>query len=333
MENQPTSKFSSFIALFKNNKEQRLRALWRIILATIICVVITVPFILPLEAFDLQDSQSVSHILVNIAWVIGVWVAARWVDKRLFSDTGVYFNSRWWQEFWFGMILGFGLLATIFYVQYGLGWVSITDTFVTKVAGANFWLALLTPIILYISVGIMEELVFRGYLFLNVAEGIKGQYLNAKNAIWVALISTSALFGIAHIGNPEASLVITANIALAGIMLGIPYILTGRLGMSIGLHITWNFSEGIIFGFPVSGMQFKSAKFLEISQGGPDLWTGGSFGPEAGLFGLFAMIAGMAVMAWYIKLKDGALTLFTAIAEPPKLDAAQTQYASTASDE
>ncbi|MGH1364099.1 MAG: lysostaphin resistance A-like protein [Calditrichia bacterium] len=329
MDHQSEPQKNAFINLFKNYEENRLRSLWRLIITTIIFVAAGAALIVPLALMGMQESQSLNHFIVNIACIIGVWLAANWVDRRLFSDTGMSSTSRWWQEFWFGMFLGFALLAAIFTIQYNVGWVTITDTMVTKVAGANFWLALIMPVALYISVGFMEELVFRGYLFLNVAEGIKGKYLNAKTAIWVALILTSAIFGIAHMGNPEASLVSTTNIALAGVMLGLPYILTGRLGMSIGLHITWNFSEGIIFGFPVSGMPFKSAKFLEISQGGPDLWTGGSFGPEAGLLGLFAMIAGMAIMSWYIKIKDGTLTLFTAIAEPPhRPDIVQTNYAS-----
>jgi len=307
-----------FVCTFWNATENRFRALWRILLTAITMIAISIVLLIPLNILSIENMPKASHIATNIAFVLGVIFAARWIDRRLFSDTGVFFTPRWWEEFWVGMGLGVFLMAVIFAVQYSLGWVTITETFVTKVAGANFWLALLWPILLYVSVGIAEEVVFRGYLFLNVAEGFRSKSISPAVAIWAALIFTSLLFGVAHIFNPEAGLISTLNISLAGVMLGLPYILSGRLAMAIGLHITWNFSEGIIFGFPVSGMQFSSAKFIEISQGGPDSWTGGAFGPEAGLIGLIAMISGMVIMMSYYQFRDGNLRLFTALAEPPE---------------
>jgi hypothetical protein len=73
---------------------------------------------------------------------------------------------------------------------------------------------------------------------------------------------------------------------------------TGRLSTAIGAHIAWNFVQGAVFGFPVSGDK-EGASLIGIAQAGPELLTGGAFGPEAGLLGAVASAAGIAFMlAW-----------------------------------
>jgi membrane protease YdiL (CAAX protease family) len=109
----------------------------------------------------------------------------------------------------------------------------------------------------------------------------------------------------------------TANIALAGILLGLGYVLTGELAIPIGLHITWNFVQANVYGFPVSGLRPVGAMFLEIAQGGPEPWTGGPFGPEAGLIGVAAMILGGLLITLWVRLRSGKLAIHTPLAEGP----------------
>ena len=120
----------------------------------------------------------------------------------------------------------------------------------------------------------------RGYHLQTLASGI--------NLFWGVLIS-SAIFGALHLANPNASWVAAVGIFFAGLFLALGYLRTGQLWLSIGLHIGWNFFEGVVFGFPVSGT--ASYPLLRIQVSGPPLWTGAAFGPEAGLIVLPAILS------------------------------------------
>ena len=107
-------------------------------------------------------------------------------------------------------------------------------------------------------------------------------------------------------------------------MLGFGYVLSGELAIPIGLHITWNLFQGAVYGFPVSGFGAFGATLLSTEKGGPRLWTGGSFGPEGGLLIPGIMLLGMSLVALWIRLRTGNVSLHTPIAENPYRDRPQT---------
>ena len=89
--------------------------------------------------------------------------------------------------------------------------------------------------------------------------------------------------------------------------MGAGLILTGELAIPIGLHIFWNFFQGNIFGFPVSGVSYPAeiVSLIKINQSGPEMWTGGGFGPEAGLLGLFANLLGLLLIFGWVYIRRG----------------------------
>ena len=92
-------------------------------------------------------------------------------------------------------------------------------------------------------------------------------------------------------------------------MFGLGFVLTGELALPIGLHLTWNLVQGNLYGFPVSGKMQYATTVIAVEQHGPELWTGGAFGPEAGLLGILATVAGMAAIVGWVKWRYGDLSL------------------------
>jgi uncharacterized protein len=261
--------------------------------------------------------------------LLSVWLAGRFLDRRPFADFGFHLSGGWWLDLLFGMALGALLMTTVFLVQSGLGWVTVTGSFESLVPGAPFWLAVLVPATLFVCVGFYEELVSRGYQLRNAAEGLNSSSLGPRGAVLLAWALSSAFFGFLHAANPNATILSTANVALAGLMLGCGYVLTGELAIPIGLHVTWNFFQGTVFGFPVSGLRIGGATFLSIEQGGPDLWTGGPFGPEGGLLAPAAMALGILLTALWVRLRRGRVAIHAPIAKGPKPERASSPYVSS----
>ncbi len=335
----------SFIKhIFWNRDQRRLRALWRLIgqlfiMALILIVVegavgfFAFGMLLTREGFSadqVPDPQIVqqfitdnpmimllSYLAVAPSITMSVWIAGRFLDRRPFADFGFRLSRDWWIDFAFGLLLGAFLMLIIFLIEWAAGWITVTDTFVTRTSDASFVVSILAPLSTFVAVGFYEELLSRGYHLQNMAEGLNWRIISPRAAIVLATLLSSAVFGIFHAANPNASLFSTLNIAFAGILLGTGFLLTGQLAIPIALHITWNFFQGNVFGFPVSGTAFGSATFLSIEQGGPDLWTGGAFGPEAGLLGLASMVLGILLTALWIRWRYGRAELDLTLAQPP----------------
>ncbi len=302
-----------FATPFWNHREGRLRLLWRLVLTGML-------FIIALGGLGLFVAQ------VGITWIIWpgtllitvviVALAAVIFDRRPITAYGLDIDRAWWDDLGFGLALGALLMALIFVVQLAAGWITIVD--IWHAPGDRAFLpSLAEPLLLFLSVGIYEELLMRGYLLSNLGESLPPtRYPRAR--IWLALVGSSVFFGAAHYANPEATLMSTIGIALAGVMLGLGYAITGRLGIPIGIHITWNLFQGNVFGFPVSGVVFREASLFAIQEHGPELWTGGAFGPEAGLLSMLSLLLGIALIWLWAHRRYGMASILTMLKDQPE---------------
>jgi phosphoglycolate phosphatase-like HAD superfamily hydrolase/membrane protease YdiL (CAAX protease family) len=248
---------------------------------------------------------------------LSIWLAGLLFDRRRFSEFGLKLNPGWWRNFWFGAGLGAVLITLIFLLEWSAGWVQPRAFFVSDFADLPFLVALLIPLGIFVCVGVYEELFSRGYQLTNLAEGLSGAALTPSLALILATVISSAFFGLLHALNPNATLLSTLNITLAGIFLATGYLLTGDLAIPIGLHISWNFFQGNVFGFPVSGASFRFASLIQIQQSGPAWVTGGTFGPEGGLIGTISSLIGILLIMLWGKRQTGTYALHTPISAPP----------------
>jgi hypothetical protein len=187
-----------------------------------------------------------------------------------------------------GFLIGAALLTAITSVlaltgSYELvGWAPLPE-------GTTRGALLARMVLLFLAVGIFEEVAVRGILFRQLEQAI---------GTWLAIVVSALFFGFVHRGNPNATWVSSVAIAIeAGALLAAVYVATRSLWLAIGLHWAWNLFEGPVWGSRVSGNDI--AVLADARFPGPSLLTGGGFGPEAGLP---AMVLGTALGAWFLVL-------------------------------
>lgn len=292
-----SSKRSLLARIFLSPDEKRLRAGWRIlghfliILILYLLLAVGMGFFVVLNPSSSLDTQLFLGQLASfLAVTFSVYIARGYLDQRPFSALGLHWNRQAIRDLLMGVGIAGMMMAAVFVSLWGAGYLSIEQFAWQELALPAVLTALGTLLITFILVGWQEELLVRGYWMQNIAEGL--------NVSW-AVFLTSVLFGLLHMLNPNATWFGGIGTALAGIIMAYAYLATRRLWLPIGLHIGWNFFEGPVFGFPVSGLD--TFKLIQINVSGPELVTGGAFGPEAGLVLLVGLALGFLLIFIYAK--------------------------------
>jgi hypothetical protein len=295
-------------SLFINSDDFRLRAGWRLVLQVLL--LLTILFILSvlISPLNLSSklSQTLGSVLFGISILLSVGIMSRYVDYRSLSGFGLTWSRTSFREFWIGSAIGFVAMTLIWVILLALGFAQFTGFEWQSEAGFVWVTDLFAFLGLMLFVGFYEEVWSRGYQLKVLAEALQIGRISKTTAVSLSMLLTSVLFGLLHLGNPGSSLISSINISLAGIMLALPYVLTGRLWLSIGIHFSWNFAQGGIFGFPVSGLNQQHA-LINTAMIGPEWFTGGGFGPEAGVISqLLLSLMAIVIIKMY---KSKALTL------------------------
>ena len=291
----------SFIAnIFISSNEPRLRAGWRLLLQTLLMVILAVILQSVLSMAIIRGGSGnndlfISQILELTIFVTSIYIARRFLDKRSFVSLGLQINKQAFTDIFSGIAITFVMMGSIYFAETAAGWLTFESFAWQNESVSNVSTGVLTFLAVFIFVGWNEELLSRGYHLQTLASG--------TNLFWGVIISSS-LFGLGHLGNPNATWVSAAGIFFAGIFLAYGYLRTGQLWLSIGLHIGWNFFEGVVFGFPVSGLDIYRLIHHQVQ--GPEIWTGGAFGPEAGLIILPTLAMGSGLIYFYTRGRKNA---------------------------
>lgn len=221
-------------------------------------------------------------LAVAVLAILIYLAARRWIERRANDELPLETFRR---EVPLGLLIG----AALFTLMTGI--VALLGGFsVERVNGIG---ALWAMLAMAVTSGTIEELLFRGILL---------RHIEAMLGTWAALAITSALFGLAHLSNPGASLFAAFAIAMeAGILLGAAYLWKRRLWLPIGIHSAWNFTQGWVFSVPVSGGKAPEG-LLVTTREGPDWLTGGAFGLEASVVAmLVATAAGLLLLVRVVR--------------------------------
>jgi membrane protease YdiL (CAAX protease family) len=281
--------------IFISPDETRLRAGWRLLgqamLLFITAAILSLLSYLLLFSFDGLSSRAdllLNALAAAVALTASIIVARRYLDRRSVISLGVQVDKYTFPDISVGILISGLMIALIFTLEWAAGWLQV-ESFAWE---GESWLdviaSLAIMLIVFALAGWSEELLARGYWLQNLNDGLN---------LSLAVLLSSALFALAHAFNSNISWQAYLGLFLSGLFLAFCYLRTHQLWLPIGFHIGWNFFEGIIFGFPVSGEYFY--QFIRQTVSGPDIITGGAFGPEGGLILVPVLFLGAGLVFWY----------------------------------
>lgn len=267
------------------SSEGQLRNGWWIAIFALVLFCLGVPATFATTALQHAGIPGVwlmpSTFLITLATT---WICTR-MRKEPLASVGFRLDRRWALE----LALGTGLGAAVMVLAAVLVWSAGGLRFVMdpqrSLAGLLGGLALFTVVAFF------EETLFRGFLFQRLRDGLGAP---------AAQVLLALLFAYAHWGNPgmqgATKAWATLNIALAAVFLGLAYLRTASLALPIGIHLGWNWTQGNVLGFGVSGTTDQHGWLKPVFLGRPDWVTGGAFGLEASVFGVVAVLLGIGLL-------------------------------------
>jgi membrane protease YdiL (CAAX protease family) len=262
-----------------------VRSGWRIAMWMGTFLFLTAILFVLAGAAGVRPGLEASTTVELIAALAAGWLMLAWMDRRPLGALGYAADPAAPLDTGLGFLLGAAAIAlavAVLTVAGTVRWVADSGSATEYVA------ALARALLLFAVAAAAEEVLFRGYAFQALVQGI---------GAWPAVLASSALFALAHWNNPSIDAVALANIFLAGVMLGWAYLRTRSLWFCTGVHLGWNWTMSALLDFPVSGLVRNTPLYSELAVG-PRWATGGDFGPEAGVAGTAVIMGLIVLLLW-----------------------------------
>ncbi|MDH6354521.1 membrane protease YdiL (CAAX protease family) [Dysgonomonas sp. PH5-45] len=230
------------------------------------------------------EMQTLSTVF-SVAGVLGV-IYLFWcvIEQKKIKDLGFALKGHKWDFVW-GSLFATGLMLLGFGILLAMGQIEVVSV---QVNVGSLLLALL----MFAAVSFNEEIICRGYML--------GMLMGSTNR-FAALAISSFVFATMHAFNPNMGFLPMLNLFIAGLMLGVTYIYTRNLWFPIGLHLFWNFVQGPVCGYNVSGTLTESVFKLKYPT--QNAINGGSFGFEGSVVCSLIMLVFVASVIFYYERK------------------------------
>jgi len=288
-EDQPKRSFAERI--FLTPIELRLRAGWRLLGQALLFAIFAefASLVIFPRLPTTRPYLLIEELVRLLAITIPILLARRFLDRRSLVSLGLKWDRQAIRDILAGFIIGGIGISLLFGIFLGMGWLKV-DGFAWQV---ETWPSVLSGIgimfLIFAMTAWAEELQARGYWLQNLEEGLN---------LPTAFLLTALFFSLSHLGNPGFTWMAFLGMFVGGFDLAYGYIRTRQLWLPMGLHLGWNFFEGTVYGFQVSGWEGMPGLVMQ-HVAGPEIWTGGSFGPEAGLLMLLAVGVNVGMISLY----------------------------------
>lgn len=224
-------------------------------------------------------------MLIPCTYIIYKW---RKNGVIVWQAIGTKFKGNTYIEIVVGILIGFIAMLGIFEVESRLKLINII-----RMRALNTGL-----ISLFLYVGyraLAEEVISRGLMLNGLIAMLNNKY--------IAVLITGVVFGLLHAGNSQATYISIISNGLGGIMYSIAYLGSGSLWLPFSLHFAWNFFQGPVFGFPVSGSNMEGL-IVQTPILNKNVFNGGGYGPEAGLIGLAFRLVVITLLLLYFHINS-----------------------------
>jgi uncharacterized protein len=300
--------------------ERGLRAGWRLLIFILILAAIGFPVLIALSALSqaLRATQgpsaarspvwlSVSEMTQFLAVLLAAWIMSR-IERQRIGTYGLPLSKRAFARFAVGCAAwGFLPLSLVLLTLRGLG-VFYFGSVSVHGSEALYWGTAWG--LMFLSVGLFEEYLFRGYALHTLADGC---------GFWPAAVIMAVVFAWVHTGNGGETRIGIAGVFLFGLFAATTLRRTGNLWLAVGAHAGWDWGQSFFYGVSDSGVQASGHLFNPRIQG-PGWLSGGSVGPEGSIVTLvFLAVMTASFLLLYRPRREAALV--TVAAEEPKAPA------------
>lgn len=248
--------------------------------------------------------EAITILIPILAWKIST--------KRKLSDMGLTPIKSNYKELIVGLLFGAASIAVVFAAILLSGHAEVASW------TPHFSMTQILYLFIFISVGFAEEILGRGYIM---------SVLRQTKSVPAVIIISSIIFALLHSANSGIGIIPYINLTLVGVLFAYMFLKSGNIWMPIGYHITWNYFQGNVFGFKVSGTD--TVGIFSTTYNTNTVLNGGDFGPEGGLFVTLIILLGFLIVKYYYRNKkfdflamDPVVTVEPSLLQPIAIEVA-----------